>query len=67
MADVERRGKEMGGFRAMGQFGRALGPILCCGIYWRIGKEGAYLLGAVGLAFVIAGLWTLDVKKSKIP
>jgi len=65
MANVERRGKELGRFRAMGQFGRALGPIFCCGIYWRIGREGAYLLGSAGLVFVIVGLWTFDVKKSK--
>lgn len=47
ICDQETRGQQMGKFRSWGQLGRSLGPILCCGMYWFLGKTTAYGLMSV--------------------
>jgi predicted MFS family arabinose efflux permease len=51
------RGKTLGALRSWGQFGRALGPVVFCSLFWWAGREVAYtvggccMLGVAGLAF----------------
>jgi predicted MFS family arabinose efflux permease len=51
------RGKKLGALRSWGQFGRALGPVVFCSLFWWAGREVAYtiggccMLGVAGLAF----------------
>lgn len=42
ICNAETRGQQMGQFRSWGQLGRSLGPILCCGMYWFLGKSTTY-------------------------
>jgi predicted MFS family arabinose efflux permease len=56
-AEEGERGKILGALRSWGQFGRALGPVLFCSLFWWAGREVAYsvggacMLGVAGLAF----------------
>ena len=51
------RGQVLGALRSWGQFGRAMGPVLFCSLFWWAGRQTAYtlggtcMLGVVGLAF----------------
>lgn len=45
-APPEEQGRIMGIFRALGALARAIGPLLACVIYWRLGASAAYYLGA---------------------
>lgn len=47
------RGLQMGQFRSWGQLGRSLGPILCCGMYWFLGKTVTYSLMSAGYAVFV--------------
>jgi predicted MFS family arabinose efflux permease len=55
-ADADR-GKTLGALRSYGQFGRALGPVVFCSLFWWAGREIAYtvggccMLGVAGLVF----------------
>lgn len=49
------RGEQMGAFRSWGQLGRSLGPILCCGLYWGLGKTVTY--GLMTAAYLVFCLW----------
>jgi predicted MFS family arabinose efflux permease len=44
----------------VGQFGRGLGPVIFCSLYWWVGSQAAYRVGGVGMigvsAFVLAAL-----------
>ncbi|BFZ58223.1 hypothetical protein PYCC9005_005285 [Savitreella phatthalungensis] len=55
VCDPKTRGTQMGQFRSWGQLGRSLGPILCCGLYWFLGKTQAYTLMSV--AYAVFFLW----------
>lgn len=35
-----------------GQFGRALGPLIFCSLYWWAGRETAYAIGGAGMIAV---------------
>lgn len=56
-AKESNRGEVLGTLRSWGQFGRALGPIVFCSIFWWLGREiayqigGACMLGVVGIVF----------------
>lgn len=51
------RGKTLGELRSWGQFGRALGPVVFCSLFWWAGRDVAYTMGGccmlsvAGLAF----------------
>jgi hypothetical protein len=47
--DEADRGKVLGRFRSMGQLGRSMGPIFGCGMYWLLGPEVCYCVGAIGV------------------
>ncbi|KXS11814.1 MFS general substrate transporter [Gonapodya prolifera JEL478] len=53
----EDRGAVLGKFRSAGQLGRALGPLLACGLYWSVGAEAAYGFAALGMAGVLGAGW----------
>lgn len=40
------QGRMMGVFRSLGALARALGPLLACVLYWRLGAAMAYYIGA---------------------
>ena len=44
ICDPATRGSQMGAFRSWGQLGRSMGPILCCGMYWFLGKTATYAI-----------------------
>ena len=68
------RGEKLGNHRSFGQFGRALGPLIFCSLYWWAGRDVAYLVGGAGMvgvcSLVFAGLKApkgLEVaKKTKV-
>ncbi|ERF74017.1 hypothetical protein EPUS_03832 [Endocarpon pusillum Z07020] len=39
------RGKTLGELRSWGQFGRALGPVVFCSLFWWAGRHVAYTMG----------------------
>lgn len=41
------QGRVMGVFRSLGALARAVGPLLACLLYWRLGAAMAYYVGAV--------------------
>ena len=43
------QGRVLGIFRSMGALSRAVGPIIACVLYWRLGARTAYILGAVAM------------------
>ncbi|EXJ91499.1 hypothetical protein A1O3_00047 [Capronia epimyces CBS 606.96] len=44
-ANKSNTGQVLGALRSWGQFGRALGPVVFCSLFWWAGRETAYLLG----------------------
>lgn len=58
-APADRQGLALGTFRSMGSLGRALGPIIGAGIYWKLGSSAPYLGGAV--VILIPLLMTLSL------
>jgi hypothetical protein len=46
----------------LGQFGRALGPLLFCSLYWWAGREVAYTVGGTGM-LLVGGLVFGTLKK----
>lgn len=70
-ASSSERGEKLGNHRSFGQFGRALGPLIFCSLYWWAGRDVAYMIGGAGMvgvcSLVFAGLKApkgLDVKKT---
>jgi hypothetical protein len=49
------RGKTLGALRSWGQFGRALGPVVFCSLFWWVGREVVYTGGGCCM-LVVAGL-----------
>lgn len=41
------KGRALGKFRSSGQLGRALGPLVACGLYWSFGPSVTYSLSAI--------------------
>lgn len=67
-AGVGERGGKLGHFRAWGQIGRALGPLVFCTLYWWAGRTRAYVIGGSGmlgvLSIVLAALSTPTARSS---
>ncbi|PVI07710.1 MFS general substrate transporter [Periconia macrospinosa] len=51
-ASEGERGGKLGNHRSFGQFGRGLGPLIFCSLYWWAGRETAYITGAAGMLIV---------------
>lgn len=47
-----QRGMVLGTLRSWGQFGRALGPLVFCTLYWWAGREIAYNVGGAAMLMV---------------
>jgi predicted MFS family arabinose efflux permease len=62
-ARESNRGEVLGALRSWGQFGRALGPIAFCTLFWWAGRETAYLVGGT----VMLGVTTLVFTTLKQP
>jgi MFS family permease len=45
-APVDEQGRVIGVFRSLGALARAAGPLIACMIYWRLGSEATYYIGA---------------------
>jgi len=57
-ARESNRGEVLGSLRSWGQFGRSLGPILFCTLFWWAGRETAYIVGGtcmLGVTGVVFG------------
>ena len=52
-APPEEQGRVTGVFRSLGALARALGPIVACFLYWKVGSLSFYL---VGTAFIVLPL-----------
>lgn len=50
----EEQGRVMGVFRSLGALARAIGPLIACVLYWRLGASAAYYIGAALLLVPIA-------------
>ena len=48
-APPSEQGRVMGIFRSLGALGRAVGPIVACILYWRLGAAPAYYIGAASI------------------
>jgi MFS family permease len=48
-----RQGEVLGVFRSLGALSRAVGPLLACAVYWKLGSEWPYLGGAALLLLPI--------------
>ncbi|KAJ3014600.1 hypothetical protein HKX48_005074 [Thoreauomyces humboldtii] len=48
------KGRVLGGFRAVGQLGRSLGPLFACSLYWGMGSGIAYGAGAAAMVAIAA-------------
>jgi hypothetical protein len=46
----------------LGQFGRALGPLIFCTLYWWAGRQAAYTVGGTGM-LAVCGLVFSTLKK----
>jgi predicted MFS family arabinose efflux permease len=58
-AKESNRGEVLGSLRSWGQFGRALGPIVFCSLFWWVGRETVYILGGCCMLGVTTALFTL--------
>jgi ferrochelatase len=45
-APENEQGRVVGVFRSLGALARAIGPLLACFLYWKIGSKSFYLIGA---------------------
>lgn len=57
-AKESNRGEVLGALRSWGQFGRALGPIVFCSLFWWAGRETAYLVGGSAMLGVTLLVFT---------
>lgn len=58
-AKEAERGEVLGSLRSWGQFGRAIGPLLFCTLFWWAGREVAYTVGGtcmLGVAALVFGV-----------
>jgi predicted MFS family arabinose efflux permease len=58
-AKESNRGEVLGALRSWGQFGRALGPIVFCSLFWWAGRQTAYTVGGCCMLGVTTALFTL--------
>ena len=52
-APSDRQGEVLGVFRSLGALSRAVGPILACAAYWKLGEKWPYYGGAAMMALPI--------------
>jgi predicted MFS family arabinose efflux permease len=64
-ARESNRGEVLGALRSCGQFGRALGPVVFCSLFWWAGREAAYLVGGATMLGVTALVFSL-LKSPKV-
>jgi len=68
-AKESNRGEVLGSLRSWGQFGRALGPIVFCSLFWWAGRQTAYTVGGCCMLGVTTVLFTLlkspSIKREK--
>ncbi len=68
-AKESNRGEVLGSLRSWGQFGRALGPIVFCSLFWLAGRQTAYTVGGCCMLGVTTTLFTLlkspSIKREK--
>ncbi|KAK5279410.1 hypothetical protein LTR40_007837 [Exophiala xenobiotica] len=68
-AKESNRGEVLGALRSWGQFGRALGPIVFCSLFWWAGRQTAYTVGGCCMLGVTTALFTLlkspNIKREK--
>lgn len=57
-AKESNRGEVLGSLRSWGQFGRALGPIVFCSLFWWAGRKTAYLAGCSAMVGVTTVVFT---------
>lgn len=63
-----RQGEVLGVFRSLGSLARAIGPIVACGIYWKLGSQWPYFGAALLLAIpLVAALGLPDPKVHQEP
>ncbi|KIW28941.1 uncharacterized protein PV07_04793 [Cladophialophora immunda] len=69
-ARESNRGEVLGALRSWGQFGRALGPVVFCSLFWWAGRETAYLIGGSAMLGVTVLVFTMlkapKVEKKKV-
>ncbi|KAH0828418.1 hypothetical protein AYO21_00445 [Fonsecaea monophora] len=58
-ARESNRGEVLGALRSWGQFGRALGPIVFCSLFWWAGRETAYVIGGSAMLGVTILVFTM--------
>jgi MFS family permease len=69
-APAEDQGRILGVFRSLGALGRAMGPLVACVAYWRLGSTATYLVGAASLLIPILltrGLPPVPVHPDRAP
>lgn len=68
-ARESNRGEVLGALRSWGQFGRALGPVVFCSLFWWAGRQTAYLVGGSAMLGVTVLVLTLlkapEIEKKK--
>jgi predicted MFS family arabinose efflux permease len=57
-AKASNRGEVLGALRSWGQFGRALGPVVFCSLFWWAGRQTAYVVGGSTMLGVSALVFT---------
>jgi MFS family permease len=69
-APAEDQGRILGVFRSLGALARAMGPLIACVAYWRLGSTTTYLVGAASLLIPILltrGLPPVPVHPDRAP
>lgn len=61
------QGRVLGIFRSVGALARAVGPLLACIAYWRLGSGPAYFLGAAAIALPLILTSTLPGAALPVP
>jgi MFS family permease len=60
------KGHALGVFRSRGQLGRALGPMIACGVYWAYGPVVCYGLGSICM-FIVTTVVVAFVPQPQTP
>lgn len=59
------QGRVLGVFRSLGALARAVGPILACLLYWRLGSTSVYVIAAAAVAVPLYLAYGLPVPASE--
>ncbi|KAJ3412778.1 hypothetical protein HDV05_000245 [Chytridiales sp. JEL 0842] len=51
--EANDQGRVLGKFRALGQLGRATGPLIACSGYWILGSQTAYGIASLAIAVLV--------------